>query len=146
MSTVVYHVTSSINRGSIAEHGLDWRPMGDEPGVAGSPVAEEEGVFLARDSEEAEWFVSMGRRHHLSLDVWEVTLEHDLDVNGDRDPSWLPYLFISGFLCAIDPISPDRLRLVREKSLNASRSVHLGIETAGPPATRQGSGRPIGTM
>ena len=56
----------------------------------------------------------MGRRHHLSLDVWEVTLEHDLEVDGDVDPSDLPYLFISGLPCSLDPIAPTRLRLSRE--------------------------------
>ena len=28
-----------------------------------------------------------GQRRHPSIDVWEVTLEHDLDVDVDEDPS-----------------------------------------------------------
>ena len=74
VSTVVYHVSSTLNRNSIAEHGLDWQHMGNEPGIAGSRAAEQEGVFLSRDLDEAAWFVSMGKHHHLSIDVWEVTL------------------------------------------------------------------------
>ena len=114
VSTVVYHVSSTLNRNSIAEHGLDWQHMGNEPGIAGSRAAEQEGVFLSRDLDEAAWFVSMGKHHHLSIDVWEVTLRDDLDLYVDEDSSDLPYVFIDGFLCAVDPIPPDRLRLVQE--------------------------------
>ena len=42
-----WHVTSSRNRQSILEHGLDWRRMAFAPGIAGSPVPEREGCFLS---------------------------------------------------------------------------------------------------
>ena len=46
-SAPYWHVTSSRNRQSILEHGLDWRRMAFAPGVAGSPVPEQEGCFLS---------------------------------------------------------------------------------------------------
>jgi hypothetical protein len=70
MPTVAFHVSSSRNRESISEHGLDWTRMLDEPGIAGSPQPEGACVFLARDIEEAGWFVSLSRSHHKSVDVW----------------------------------------------------------------------------
>ncbi len=52
MTGLHFHVSSARNRDSIRAHGLDWRLMGAAPGIAGSPVAEQEGVFLS-DSEFA---------------------------------------------------------------------------------------------
>jgi hypothetical protein len=92
--------------------------MLDQPGIAGSPAAEAAGVFLALDMWEAEWFVSMSRRHHRSVDIWEVTLPDDLEV--DEIDQWRdapppgPYREIDGFLCTTQPIPPDRLRLLRK--------------------------------
>jgi hypothetical protein len=118
MPTVVFHVSSTRNRESILHHGLDWRRMGDQPGIAGSPAAEGACVFLADDMDTAEWFVSMGRSHHRSVDIWEVTLPEDLDLEeidtwADVPPAG-PYGEIDGFLCTTEPIPPDRLRLVRK--------------------------------
>jgi len=42
-----------VNRESILAHGLDWTRMGAAPGIAGSPVPEDDGVFLCRDEFEA---------------------------------------------------------------------------------------------
>ena len=66
-----YHVTSSRNRASIAEHGLDWERMGGVSGIAGSPVPETEGVFLCRDEIEADWFVRLNNTGG-PVDVWLV--------------------------------------------------------------------------
>ncbi len=49
----LFHVTSAVNRESILAHGLDWTRMGAAPGIAGSPVPEDDGVFLCRDEFEA---------------------------------------------------------------------------------------------
>lgn len=54
-----FHVTSAVNRESILAHGLDWTRMGAAPGIAGSAVPEEQGVFLCRDEFEAGLFVPM---------------------------------------------------------------------------------------
>jgi hypothetical protein len=113
MATVVFHVTSAGNRDSIRRHGLDWRQMLEGPGIAGSMEAEAPCNFLARDLEEAEWFVAMGRRNHETIDVWEVTLPHDLEVH-DEPPACGPYFEIDGFLCTTEPIPPERLRLLPE--------------------------------
>jgi hypothetical protein len=112
VATVLYHVSSSLNRASIAEHGLDWRRMGGEPGIAGSPVAEHDGVFLARDPEESNWFVGMGKPRHPLLDVWEVTLDHDFELYRVQKGSHLPCEVIHGYLCWMEEIPPVRLRLV----------------------------------
>jgi hypothetical protein len=118
MPTVTFHVTSTRNRESILQHGLDWTRMLDQPGIAGSQTAEGPCVFLAEDMEMAEWFVSMSRSHHRSVDIWEVTLSDDLDLPDDLDkwrdaPAVGPYREIDGFLCTTEAIPPDRVRLVR---------------------------------
>jgi hypothetical protein len=66
-----YHVTSSLNRASIADHGLDWERMGIACGIAGSPVPETEGVFLCRDEFEADWFVRINNTGG-PVDVWMI--------------------------------------------------------------------------
>ena len=66
-----YHVTSSLNRASIAEHGLDWERMGAACGIAGSPTPEVAGVYLCRDEAEAGWFVRMNNTGG-PIDVWIV--------------------------------------------------------------------------
>jgi hypothetical protein len=44
-----FHVTSSLNRVSIQQYGLDWRRMRLAPGIAGSRQPEEDGIFLVND-------------------------------------------------------------------------------------------------
>lgn len=87
--------------------------MLDCPGIAGSPEPEGECVFLARDPDEVDWFVCMGRRNHEAIDVWEVTLPHDFDPDGDP-PDGSPYSEVDGYLYASEPIPADRLRFLRQ--------------------------------
>jgi hypothetical protein len=68
---LLFHVTSAVNRESILVHGLDWTRMGAAPGIAGSPVPEEDGVFLCRDEFEAGFFVRMNNTGG-PVDVWAV--------------------------------------------------------------------------
>jgi hypothetical protein len=112
MPTVVFHVTSTHNRASILRHGLDWTRMGDQPGIAGSGHAERDCVFLARDIEEAEWFVSISRSHHQSVDIWEITLPHDFDLYDDVVPG-PAYGEVDGFLFTTERIPRERIRLLR---------------------------------
>jgi hypothetical protein len=71
------HVSSVLNRESILAHGLDWTRMGAAPGIAGSRMPEEEGVFLCRDEFEVAWFVRMNNTGG-PIDVWAVTgIEED---------------------------------------------------------------------
>jgi hypothetical protein len=67
----LFHVSSSRNRSSILEHGLDWSKMGDVRGIAGSIHPEEEGCFLCRDRQEADWFVAMNNTGG-PVDIWVV--------------------------------------------------------------------------
>jgi hypothetical protein len=119
MPVVTFHVTSTRNRESILQHGLDWTQMLDQPGIAGSETAEGPCVFLAEDMELAEWFVSISRSHHGSVDIWEVTLPDepglpdDPDEWGDALPIG-PYREIDGFLCTTQAIPPEMVRLVRK--------------------------------
>lgn len=112
MPTVAYHVTSTRNRESIRRHGLDWTRMLDQPGIAGSPVAEGACVFLSRDLDEADFFVTISRSHHESVDIWEATLPEDIDLWGDAPPA-PPYGEMDGFLYRTQPIPPDRVRLAK---------------------------------
>src|SRR3954463_13937655 len=112
MPTVAFHVSSTRNRESIREHGLDWTRMLDQPGIAGSPYAEGARVFLARDIDEAEWFVSMSRSHHRSVDIWEATLPDEIDVWRETPPG-PPDGEVAGYLYPTEPIPAERVRLVR---------------------------------
>lgn len=109
VATVLYHVTSSVNRDSIAEHGLDWRRMRG-PGIAGSAVPEARGVFLARDLHETDFFLGFPQRDGSRFDVWEVTFEGDVESDGEPRPD-VPCRLVDGFLCWTEPIAPMRLRL-----------------------------------
>lgn len=96
-----YHVSSSVNRDSILTHGLNWRHMADEPGIAGSRRPEAEAVFLCRFSED-EFFVRMGVGANRSVDVWVVTMG-GLWVHEEK----------GGWPMCFDPIEPARVRLRR---------------------------------
>jgi hypothetical protein len=112
--TITFHVTPSANRDSIERHGLDWRRFREGTGLAGpNPRVEAECIFLARDLEEADWFVTVVGRRHPSLDVWEVTLPHDFDPWTEKLPHDAPYIDIAGFLATTDVITADRLRLIK---------------------------------
>lgn len=65
------HVSSVLNRQSIAQHGLDWARMGDAPGIAGSRRPEVEGIFLCRGEEEAEFFLQINNTRG-PVDLWSV--------------------------------------------------------------------------
>jgi hypothetical protein len=65
------HVSSSRNRLSILEHGLDWSRMGETRGIAGSNRPGEEGCFPCRDRDEADWFVAMNNTGG-PVDIWAI--------------------------------------------------------------------------
>ena len=113
MGTTVFHVTSSHNRDSIRRYGLDWRRMGDRPGIAGSIEPEGDCVFLARDGDEVDFLIRIGRNHHDALDVWEVTLPHDFDPHEDL-PEGGPYAEEDGFLFTRERLHADHVRLLTE--------------------------------
>jgi hypothetical protein len=102
----LYHVSPVGNRASIMEHGLDWRRMGPAPGLAsGRHVAEEPANYLARDLDEAGWFVSLCN-HTEPVDIWEIEATGlDLVLTGD------------GWVLSRELISPERLTLL-EKDLD----------------------------
>jgi hypothetical protein len=100
---VYFHATAAANRASIQAHGLDWRRMGEAPGIAGSPVPEAEGIFLFEELEEATFFVEMAElKGDGPFDIWEVSLPDGARLE-DGD---------AGFLYTPDSIPPDRLRLL----------------------------------
>jgi hypothetical protein len=111
LGVVLYHVSATVNRESILRHGLDWRRMSAAAGVAGNDVPECDGVFLARDIDETEWFVRMAGRHGAGVDVWEVSLDLDFDVQDEPPPGGPLVQTVEGFLCHLAPIAPERLRL-----------------------------------
>lgn len=97
-----FHVSSSLNRASIEEHGLDWRLMGAAPGIAGSTQPEQEGCFLADHERTAEFFVRMGTDRG-PVDVWLVS---------DVDPGMLVES-PEGFHYLPGTIARDRIALHR---------------------------------
>lgn len=98
-----WHVTSSLNRASIEEHGLDWRRMGATGGIATGAIVrgpELDGVFLCEGESDVDFFIEFST--HPTFDVWEA------DVTGLRlEPG------PDGWIVCRAPIPPDRLRLVR---------------------------------
>ena len=96
-----FHVSDRRNRESIRAHGLDASRMETVTGIAGSAIPELEGVFLARDFEEAEWFASWEVYEKREFDIWRVeTVGLDLEENSD---GWLVYA---------GDIPPERVELV----------------------------------
>ena len=95
-----FHVSSSLNRESIREHGLDWARMGAAWGIAGSREPEVEGTFLCREY-DVDWFTSMNNTGG-DVDVWAV--------DGVDSESFLEspngYFYVPG------AIPPDRLTLM----------------------------------
>jgi hypothetical protein len=97
----MYHVTSSLNRASIEEHGLDVARMGSASGIAGSHAPEVNGCFLCVDMHDVEWFARMNNTGG-SVDVWEVDVDELALVETDG------YLYYPG------SIPPSRLRLIEK--------------------------------
>ena len=85
-----FHVTSSLNRASITEHGLDWERMGSTCGIAGSPIPEMAGVFLCRDEAESDWFVDMNNTGG-PVDAWAVEgIDPDSLLDNGNGYGYLP--------------------------------------------------------
>jgi hypothetical protein len=110
----MFHVSAVENRGSILQHGLDWRRMGATPGIAGAPGPEAPAVFLTTCVEEADFFVKMASPR--PVDVWAVRVDGFWIETGPN-----------GFSVVAHAVAPERLRLVR---------------TVAPDLRRQGADRP----
>ncbi|MFE7582177.1 hypothetical protein ACFU5Y_11510 [Streptomyces gardneri] len=67
----LFHVSSALNRQSIAQHGLDWTRMGAARGIAGSRRPEVEGIFVCRGEEEAGFFLQINNTGG-PIDIWSV--------------------------------------------------------------------------
>jgi hypothetical protein len=97
----VYHVTSTENRESVREHGLDWRRMNVAPGLASDEFTpEQEAVFVCATLPEAEWFARFAKGR-FAVDVWSIEAT-GLPLHESED----------GFLFVDQAIPPDRLELV----------------------------------
>lgn len=98
---LLFHVTSSRNRRSIDEHGLDWTWMGQAPGIAGSREPEVDGIFVCRDQGEVQFFLAMNNTGG-PVDVWAI------DGLSEEDLIEAP----EGFMYLPASISRRRLTLV----------------------------------
>lgn len=65
-----FHVSSSLNRASIREHGLDGSLMGAARGIAGSASPAVQGIFLGHDH-DVDYFTRMNNTGG-DVDVWAV--------------------------------------------------------------------------
>lgn len=97
-----FHVSSSLNRASIQQYGLDWTLMGAAPWIAGSRAPEVEGCYLTEDEFTAAFFFRMNNTGG-AVDLWAVE---------GVDPSSLMES-PNGFRYLPERISSDRLTLVR---------------------------------
>jgi hypothetical protein len=112
---VFFHVSPAANRDSISRHGLDWRRGGG--GIAGSLAPEQQGVFLARDRSEADFFIRMGDGRFAALDLWEVTFDNP--GPGGVAVSESHFREFDGFLCWMAAIPPSWLRLAERDVIPA---------------------------
>jgi hypothetical protein len=98
-----FHVSSSKNRESIAKHGLDWTRMRLARGVAGSPVPEQEGIFLCSSEFDAEFFLGFDNGDG-PLDLWAVEGVEQTELIESPE----------GFEFVARPIPPSQVSLVRQ--------------------------------
>jgi hypothetical protein len=108
----LFHVSPTVNRASIEEHGLDWRRFRGA-GIAGSRSAEAEGVFLCAAREDIGFFAGMRED---PCDAWAVRvdglwLEGDPGADGGGSDHWV---------IVPEAIGPERLRLV-ERAIRGER-------------------------
>ncbi|MFE5591409.1 hypothetical protein [Streptomyces sp. NPDC056549] len=101
-SSDLFHVSSILNRRSIAQHGLDWARMSAAPGIAGSSRPEVEGIFVCRGEEEADFFLQINNTDG-PVDLWSV---HGIDEASLLDNG-------NGFVYLPDRIPAAQVRLVR---------------------------------
>ncbi|MER5469838.1 hypothetical protein [Streptomyces sp. NPDC002685] len=98
----LFHVSSVLNRRSIAQHGLDWTRMGAAPGIAGSRRPEVEGIFVCQGEETAEFFLQINNTGG-PVDLWSVDgIDEGLLLDNGNGFFYLP-----------GRIPAARLRLVR---------------------------------
>lgn len=95
-----FHVSSSLNRESIGEHGLDSSLMGASRGIAGSSRPEVKGIFLGQEH-DVDYFTRMNNTGG-DVDVWAV------DGVGEDDLHDSP----NGYLYVPGAIPADRLTLI----------------------------------
>jgi hypothetical protein len=93
----MFHVTATANRSSILKAGLDVELM-TVSGIAGSAAPEASGIQLVAHLDEAWWFASFPT--HDEVDIWDVNTD-GLQLRQTHE-GWI----------ALNPISPERLRLV----------------------------------
>ncbi|MFJ9566349.1 hypothetical protein ACIRQQ_40735 [Streptomyces fuscichromogenes] len=96
------HVSSVLNRRSIARHGLDWTRMGAARGIAGSGRPEVEGIFVCRGEEEADFLLRLNNTGG-PVDLWSVD---DIDEGLLLDNG-------NGFVYLPGRIPAAQVRLVR---------------------------------
>ena len=102
-----FHVSSVLNRASIAKHGLDWTRMGAAPGIAGSTRPEAHGVFLCRGEDEAQFFVRINNTGG-PVDLWSVDgVDEELLIDNGNGFVYLPGRVLAA-----------RIRLVRADVLS----------------------------
>lgn len=97
-----FHVSSVQNRDSIRAHGLDWTRMGAAPGIAGSPVPEDDGVYVTRTEFDAGFFVRMNNTGG-PVDLWAIDgIDETRLITSGNGFEYLPAR-----------VPPDRLTLVQ---------------------------------
>jgi hypothetical protein len=113
MSRIYFHVTPSVNRASIEEHGLDWMRMGITNGVAGGCRRPEvAGIFVCEEW-DIDWFAEMAiSAGHPSVDVWEVSLVEGGSLVEDES---------TGYSYVPQPIPRGDIRLARADWTPTSR-------------------------
>jgi hypothetical protein len=105
-----FHVSSVLNRKSIAEHGLDWSRMGAARGIAGSRRPEAEGAFVCRQ-EDVEFFLRINNTGG-PVDVWSVDgVDEELLTDNGNGFVYLPGRVPAALICLVQsdiPVQPYR--------------------------------------
>jgi hypothetical protein len=127
----LWHVSSSLNRASIAQHGLDWRWMTMTTGIARAPgrdrtfTPELAAVVLCQSLDSVEFFVGFGR--HPLVDVWQVDA-------GGRAIEPAP----DGWVMCRSPIAATRLMLEEMSAPAGTRRAYRRRRAGVDPAGRSG--------
>jgi hypothetical protein len=74
--------------------------------------------FPCANAWEAKWFIEMGRTRGVkAIDVWEVSLDLDVDLSADLPPDGPLVDHADSYLYCTQPIPPRRLKLIGPDAL-----------------------------
>jgi hypothetical protein len=132
---IYFHVTSTLNRASIEEHGLSTARMGAARGIAGSRRPEADGIFLCERS-MVDFILRLNNTGG-PVDLWRV---EGIDADSLR-PNGSGFEYYPGMIPVSQltrvELSPYEVVLAAADVRNGSSSGSSGGSSSGPSAAYQ---------